>query len=187
MVRLAQPANLYNRSMHSTLTPESTPGLEIGEGVFISPDARIHPSVRGTQIKIGAHSQIYEFVCIKAVGGSGSFVTGEHCYINPGCVIYTGNGITLGDYVLLAPGVMLMPTNHAFSRRDIQIRHQGFLPSKGGIVIENDVWIGANSVVLDGAHLRQGCIIAAGSVVGGEVPAYEIWGGTPAHKIRDRD
>jgi len=160
--------------------------LILGHEVFISPDARIHPSVKGSKIIIGAHTQIYDFVCIRAVGGTGDLVMGEHCYINPGCVIYTGNGIHMGDYVLLAPGVMLMPTNHAFARRDIPIRHQCFVASRGGITIEADVWIGANSVVLDGTHIGKGAIIAAGSVVRGTVPPYEIWGGTPAQKIKER-
>ncbi len=137
-------------------------------------------------IKIGAHSQIYDFVSICAVGGDGDLVIGEHCFINPQCVIYTGNGITMGNYVLLAPGVMIMPTNHAFGRRDISIRQQGFQLSKGGIIIEDDVWVGANSVVLDGAHIGKGAIIAAGSVVIGNVPSYEIWGGSPARKLKER-
>lgn len=168
------------------MSTDSTPGLSISEGVYVSPDARIHPSVRGTRIVIGAQTQIYDFVCIRAVGGTGDLVMGEHCYINPQCVIYTGNGITMGNYVLLAPGVMLMPTNHAFGRRDIPIRHQGFQESKGGITIEDDVWIGANSVILDGSHIGKGAIIAAGSVLRGTVPPNEIWGGILAQKIKDR-
>jgi virginiamycin A acetyltransferase len=163
-----------------------TPGLEIGENVVISPDARIHASVRGTRIVIGDYSEIYDFVSIRSVGGCGDIIIGEHCYLNPGCVLYSGNGIALGNYVLLAPGVMLLPTNHAYARRDIPIRHQGFLPSKGGITIEDDVWIGANSVVLDGAHIGRGAVIAAGSVVRGEIPPFEIWGGVPAAKLGER-
>ncbi|MBU3655639.1 MAG: acyltransferase, partial [Alphaproteobacteria bacterium] len=46
--------------------------------------------------------------------------------------------------------------------------------------IEDDVWIGANCVLLDGAILRQGCVIGAGSIVRGEVPAYAIAHGQPA-------
>ena len=157
--------------------------LELGEGVFIDPTAIIQPSTRGSVIKIGAHTQIYNFVTIKAVGGAGDIEMGEHCYINPTCVIYSGNGVKLGNYVLLAAGVMLMPTNHDFSRRDTPIRHQGFATSKGGITIEDDVWLGANSVVLDGTHIAKGAIIGAGSVVRGNVPAYEIWAGIPARKI----
>jgi len=166
---------------------KALPGVTVGKHVVISDDARIHPSVRGSQIAIGDYSEIYDFVCIRFVGGSGDIRMGEHCYINPGCVLYSGNGISMGDYVLLAPGVMLLPTNHEYSRRDIPIRHQEFKPSKNGIVIENDVWIGANSVVLDGSHIGQGAIIAAGSVVIGQVPPYEVWGGVPAKKMRERE
>jgi len=155
--------------------------------VKLSDDARIFGSCRGTFIKIGAFSEIYEFVVIKAVGGIGDVVIGEHCYINPGSVIYSGNGVTLGDYVLIAANVALMPTNHSFATRSVEMRKQGFAESKGGIVIEDDVWIGASSTVLDGVKIGRGAIVAAGSVVKDHIPSYEIWGGVPAVKIGDRD
>ena len=152
----------------------------------ISPLADIERSVRGTKIQIGARTLIDSFVKIKPVGGMGECIIGDDCAVNSGTVIYTGNGITMGNYVLLAPGVMVMPTNHAFASRHIPIRHQGFQASKGGITIEDDVWIGANSVILDGTHIGKGAIIAAGSVVRGTVPPNEIWGGIMARKIKDR-
>jgi virginiamycin A acetyltransferase len=160
--------------------------LEIDPTASISPDARIHPSTRGTTIRIGAHSQIYDFVVIRAVGGDGNVEIGQHCYINPHCTLYSGSGITLGDYVLVGPHVAIVPANHAFDRRDTVIRHQGFAPSKGGVVIGDDVWIGANATILDGARIGKGAVIAAGAVVDGEVPPYEIWGGVPARKIKAR-
>jgi len=175
--------------MSASLPPapsDPSNALVIGEGVFVSPDARIHPSVRGSRIVIGDHSQIYDFACLRAVGGGGDIRIGAHCYINPHCVLYSGNGITLGDYVLLAPGVLLVPTNHAFTRRDVPMRAQGFAPSKGGITLEDDVWIGAGSVILDGSRVGKGAIIGAGSVVQGDVPGYEIWGGSPARFLKQR-
>ena len=60
------------------------------------------------------------------------------------------------------------------------------MPSKGGIVIEDDVWIGANCTILDGATLRKGCIIGAGSLVRGEVPEYSIQTGNPLRRIGTR-
>jgi acetyltransferase-like isoleucine patch superfamily enzyme len=66
------------------------------------------------------------------------------------------------------------------------IREQGFQPSKGGIVIENDCWLGAGVVVLDGAVIRRGAVIAAGSLVRGEVPEYAIFAGSPARQIGER-
>jgi len=173
--------------------PESIPdgvisgeNVSLGEGVLIAPTARIHGSTRGTRISIGGHSEIYDYVVIRCVGGSGDIEIGEYCYLNPGAVLYSGNGIKFGNYVLVASGVKIMPTNHAYGRRDTPIRHQGFAGSKGGIEIEDDVWLGANAVILDGARIGRGAIIAAGSVVGGTVPSYEIWGGVPAVKIRER-
>jgi virginiamycin A acetyltransferase len=160
--------------------------LSIDPTAYVSPDARLHPSTRGTKIRIGAHTQIYDFVVIRAVGGSGDVTIGEHCYINPHCTLYSGNGIKLGRYVLLAPHVAIVPTNHAYARRDIEIRHQGFAPSKGGVEIGDDVWIGANATILDGTKIGKGAIIAAGSVVSGEIPPYQIWGGVPAVYIKDR-
>lgn len=160
--------------------------VTLGDHVIVAPTARIQGSTRGTRVSIGAHSEIYDYVVIRCVGGSGDIEIGEYCYLNPGAVLYSGNGIKFGNYVLVASGVKIMPTNHAYGRRDTPIRHQGFANSKGGIEIEDDVWLGANAVILDGARIGRGAIIAAGSVVGGTVPPYEIWGGVPAVKIRDR-
>lgn len=162
------------------------PTLMIDKTAEISSDARIIPSIRGTKIVIGANTHIYEFVVIKAVGGEGDITIGEHCYINPNSTLYSGNGIKMGNYVLIGPGTVIAPTNHAFQRRDEYIRHQGFVPSRGGVVIEDDVWIGANSVILDGTHIERGALIAAGSVVMGNIPAYTMWGGVPAKYIKDR-
>ncbi len=159
---------------------------EIDPTAFISPLAHLVPSIRGTRLVIGAHTQVMEFAVLKCIGGTGDIVIGANCYINPHCVLYSGNGIKLGNDVLLAPGTIIAPANHALTRRDIPIRLQGFMPSRGGVVIANDVWVGANSVLIDGAQIGQGAVIAAGSVVTGSVPAYEIWGGVPARKLKDR-
>jgi virginiamycin A acetyltransferase len=164
----------------------SNASLTVDPTADISPDARIFPSSRGTKITIGARTRLDVFTVIRCVGGSGDVNIGQDCYVNPGCVLYSGNGIELGNNVLLAPGVQLMATNHNWDRRDVPIRLQGFRPSKGGIVIEDDVWIGANSTVLDGARIGRGAIIAACSLVSGEVPPYEIWGGVPLRKISER-
>lgn len=164
----------------------SAQGVEFGKDVVVSPSALIYPSQRGTRITLGDGCEIYDYVVIRSVGGDGDIMMGSCCYINPGCVLYSGNGITFGDYVLLAPGVKVVPTNHAFTARDKPIRQQGFMASKGGVVCEDDVWVGANATLLDGTYIEQGAIIAAGSVVKGRVPSYEIWGGVPAKRIGTR-
>jgi acetyltransferase-like isoleucine patch superfamily enzyme len=164
----------------------ATASLEIHPTATVSPDARIHPSERGTRIAIGAHTRIYDFVVIRAVGGTGDIVIGEHCYINPHCTLYSGSGIRFGDYVLVGPGCSIVPANHAIDRLDTEIRKQGFMPSKGGVVVEDDVWIGANCVLLDGTHIESGAVIAAGSVVSGRVTGRAVWGGNPCRMLRPR-
>lgn len=154
--------------------------MEIDPSARVSPLADIEDSVRGSRIVVGAHSVIDSFVKIKPAGGSGDVVIGEHTVINSGCVLYTGNGIRIGNQVAIAANCTLAPVNHAWRSRVRPIREQGFAPSKGGILIEDDVWIGANCVLLDGAILRRGCVVAAGSLVRGELPAYSCCAGQPA-------
>lgn len=153
---------------------------------IVSPLADIERSVRGTEIRIGARTLVDSFVKIKPAGGSGAVVIGADCALNSGTVIYTGNGVTIGDAVLIAANCTLAPTNHEIADRDRRIRDQGFMPSRGGIVIEDDCWLGAGVVVLDGAVIRKGCVVAAGSVVRGELAAYGVYAGSPIRRIGER-
>lgn len=160
--------------------------LSIDPTAKISPMADIEPSARGTLIQIGARTMVDAFVKIKPAGGSGEVVIGADCAINSGVVMYTGNGIRIGDAVLIAANCTLAPTNHEFGDTSKRIRDQGFQPSRGGIVIEDDVWLGANVVVLDGAVIGKGCVIAAGSVVRGALEPYSIYAGAPAQRVGAR-
>lgn len=160
--------------------------IVIHETARISPLADIEDSVRGTRIEIGAHSFVDSFVKIKPVGGAGDCVIGEHVYINSGCVLYTGNGIRIGNSVAIAANCTFAPVNHAYKDASKLIRQQGFLPGKGGILIEDDVWIGANCVLLDGATLRRGCVVGAGALVRGELEAYKVYAGQPLQCVGQR-
>jgi len=150
----------------------------------VSPLADIEDSVRGSRIVVGAHSVIDSFVKVKPAGGSGDLLLGEHVVINAGCVLYTGHGIRIGNHVALAAHCTLAPVNHAYAERGRLIRAQGFAPSRGGIVIEDDVWIGARCVLLDGAVLRQGCVLGAGAIVRGELRAYTVYAAKSATALR---
>jgi virginiamycin A acetyltransferase len=160
--------------------------IEIHPTAKISQFADIEDSVRGTSIKIGPETIIDAFVKFKPAGGTGDILIDEKCVINSGCVFYSGNGVQIGKGVAIASNCTFAPVNHEFSKMNIPIMSQGFRPSKGGIIIEDDVWIGANCVLLDGAKLCQGSVIAAGSVVRGEVEAYKIVGGNPLKILGER-
>jgi virginiamycin A acetyltransferase len=160
--------------------------LVINPSARVSPLADLEDSVRGSRIEIGPDVVIDSFVKIKAAGGMGDVFIGAGSQINSGCVLYTGNGITIGSNVLVAANCTFAPANHAYQDRERLIRDQRFLPSRGGIVVEDDVWIGSNSVLLDGAVVRRGAVIGAGSLVRGTVEAYKVVAGSPLRVIGQR-
>lgn len=104
------------------------------------------------------------------------------------------NRIVIGSFCSIAPGVTIQEYEHKYNRISSFYIHRNLfgesvfkdIYSKGDIIIEDDVWIGANSIILSGVFIGRGSIIAAGSVVTKDVPAYSIYGGVPAKKINSR-
>ena len=152
----------------------------------ISTLADIEMSMHGNRVVVGAGSTVDSFVKMKFTGGSGDIVIGPNCTINSGTVIYSGNGVVLGDGVAVAANCTFAPTNHEYQRRDVPIREQGYRPDKGGIIVGDDVWIGAGTVLLDGASVGEGCVVAAGSVVRGHLESYGVYGGNPIKRLGTR-
>jgi virginiamycin A acetyltransferase len=149
----------------------------------ISKKASIDISSRQTNTHIGAGCQIDDFVKIKHVGGKGDIFVGDNVYINSGCVLYSGNGIKIGNDVLIGPNCSIVPVNHEYRQKSTIIRKQGFMKSKGGIIIEDDVWIGAGVTILDGAHIKKGAVIGANSLVMGTIKEYSINVGIPCKTV----
>ena len=160
--------------------------IEIHPTARISSLADIEDSVRGSRIIISEKVVIDSFVKIKPAGGSGDLIIGPESAINSGCVLYTGNGIRIGSNVAVAANCTFAPANHEYARKDVLITRQGFRPSKGGIFVGDDVWIGANCVLLDGASVGDGCVIAAGSIVRGVLEKYGVYGGNPLSRLGER-
>jgi virginiamycin A acetyltransferase len=158
----------------------------ISSSARISEFVDIETSMKGSKVIVGERTMIDSFVKIKFSGGLSDVVIGDDCSINSGTVIYSGNGIKIGNDVLIAANCTLAPVNHAYSKKDVKIVHQRFLQSKGGIVIEDDVWIGANCVLLDGTFIGKGAVIGAGSIVKGKFESYGIYKGSPLAKIGER-
>ena len=152
----------------------------------ISKFADIETSSKGSKLIVGDYAMIDSFVKIKFTGGKGSIEIGENSYINSGCVLYSGNWIIIGNNVLIAANCTFAPVNHQFELKDKLIIEQRFKPSKGGIIIEDDVWIGANVVILDGAVIRKGAVIAACSIVKNVVESYAVCVGNPLRVIKYR-
>lgn len=147
----------------------------IGLGTYISISSSIRNSKR---IDLGKYVEINTNVVL----WPSRLIVLDHVQINPGTAIY-GN-VTIGRYVMIAPNCMIAGGNHAFSRTDMPMIQQG--STTKGITIEDDVWIGANSTIVDGVTIYKGAIVAAGSVVTRDVASYEIVAGIPARRVGSR-
>lgn len=97
---------------------------------------------------------------------------------------YLQGDIQIGDDVMMAPQVMLIAENHNFSNLNIPMNRQG--STKKGIIIEDNVWIGARAIILDGVRIGEGSIIGAGAVVTKSTDKNTIVGGSPAKLIKTR-
>lgn len=116
----------------------------------------------------------------------GSIELGDYANISAGCTLLSEEKIAVGKHSFLAGHCYLVAGgNHSFERTDIPIMFQPSL-AKGGIAIEEDGWLGASVVVLDGVSLGKGCVVGAGAVVTQSFPAYSVLAGVPAKKIKSR-
>jgi acetyltransferase-like isoleucine patch superfamily enzyme len=123
------------------------------------------------------------------------FKVGKEFILGDGAVLDIADsyGCYIGNYVGIARSCFLRTANHNIEDVNQPIRNQGhlaksitFLDEQYSVVIEDDVWIGANCIILSGAHIGKGSVISAGSVVSSEIPEFSIVAGNPARVIANR-
>lgn len=85
---------------------------------------------------------------------------------------------------MLAPYVAIIGADHRYDQPGVPMYFSD-RPQIPETVIEEDVWIGFGTVVMQGVRIGRGSIVAARSVVTKDIPRYEVWAGVPARKIRD--
>lgn len=105
---------------------------------------------------------------------------GNNFYANHGLVILDAAPVTIGDDVMIAPGVIISTATHPL---DALERRKG-IESARQITIGNNVWLGAGVKILDGVIIGDNSVIAAGAVVTKNVPANSLGGGVPARLLR---
>lgn len=179
-------------------------GSFLGSEVTVGKNTKIlHSDLKGN-CSIGAN------VLVDSVLVKGSFSAKENCKLHhcqiegnvalgrntslwgPNLVIHTNNEkVKIGSFCSIARNVSIQTYNHNPKKATTYFIGQNFFNekwenekvSKGGIVIENDVWIGAHSIILGGVTIHNGAVVAANSVVNKDVPPYSIVAGTPAKVI----
>lgn len=135
-------------------------------------------------IILGNNIDILDFVVIKTFVGK--VMIGDNSQINPFSVIYNGeNNIRIGNNVMIAPHVVIVGGQHNYKDINIPMRFAGSY-SKGDVVIEDDVWIGANSIIMDGVKIGKGAVVAAGTIVLRDVNEYDVVAGNPMRILFNR-
>lgn len=148
--------------------------------------AVIHRSVRMDtppyhRFVLGKHSVVESFACIN--NAMGDIVIGDNSRVGLHNTII--GPVTIGSHVNLAQGVVVTALNHNFEDKDKRIDEQGVTTKP--VVIKDDVWIGANAVILPGVTIDSHSVVAAGAVVTQNVPANVVVAGVPSRIIRQID
>lgn len=127
---------------------------------------------------IGNYSTIEDFATVN--NGVGAVHIGSNSLVGIGNVII--GPVTIGSNVILAQNIVLSGLNHGYENIDTPIWKQSV--STAEIVIEDDCWIGANAVIIAGVTIGKHSVVAGGSVVTKNVPAYCVVAGNPAKIIK---
>ena len=146
--------------------------------------SKIYPSVRMDtppyrSFRLGRHSVIESYCCIN--NAVGDITIGHHTRIGIHNTII--GPVSIGSHVNLAQGIVVTALNHQFLDASKRIDQQGI--TTRAVVIGDDVWIGANAVVLPGVTVGNHSVVAAGAVVTKDVPPHTVVGGVPAKVIKN--
>ena len=130
------------------------------------------------KFSLGKHSVVESYSCIN--NAVGDVVIGDHTRIGIHNTII--GPVTIGSHVNLAQGITVTALNHNFDNINESIDSQGITTKQ--VIINDDVWIGANAVILPGVTIGRHSVVAAGAVVTTDVPENTVVGGVPAKIIK---
>ena len=140
-------------------------------GITLGPGTTLR---RGAQIEVTSTLEELAFGCR----------IGARVGIGEGTFLGAKGPLSIGDETNLGPGCRVIAENHSFADDVRPIREQA--PSRRGISIGRDCWLGANVVVLDGCTVGDGAVMAAGAVVTTDVEPATLVAGVPARPLRRR-
>jgi len=135
------------------------------------------------KLRYGFHHTHKTFYTVDGKNINKDIIAKEYVYIGPNCSIPPN--VSIGKYTMLAPNVSILGGDHIFSNPNSPIIFSG-RPEMPKTVIAEDVWVGANVLIMAGINIGNGAIIAAGSIVTKDIEAYSIYGGNPAKFIKMR-
>jgi len=160
------------------------PNLQLGAHVFVGDRVTIFQDSNGGPIELGEGVHLYGDTCIQT-GDGGSLKIGPDTHIQPRCQFSAYKApIVIGCGVQIAPNCAFYPYAHGITPGKL-IKKQP-LQTKGGIIIDDDAWLGFGVIVLDGVRIGKGAVVGAGAVVTHDIPDGAIAAGVPARIVNMR-
>jgi len=154
----------------------------------IGRDIRLDGNELG-KLQLGEHAAISAGTVLSfgdERNGFGTIAIGDRTWIGQYNNLRAGGGdIQIGSDCLISQFCTLIASNHGCDR-EIPINRQPPEPKRRGVILQDDVWLGAGTVITAGVTIGRGGIVGANAVVTNDIPPYEIWAGVPARKIGDR-
>lgn len=152
--------------------------VKIGKGTVLEEHVVISTK-EGGWIRMGEDCTVRSYAHVQSHGGYVKI--GDRVVVNSFDMLYGHGGLDIGNDVIFAPHVVVIPANHKFIDLTTPIRLQGH--DALGIMIGDETWIGCNVSILDGIKIGNHCVIGAGSVVTRSIPSHSVAYGNPA-KVR---
>ncbi|MHC4470411.1 MAG: acyltransferase [Planctomycetota bacterium] len=148
--------------------------MEIGDGTAIDDNCLLDArGVEEGEFRIGANVLVARGCTIQAKTDQGVIEIGDHCILSNNTTITAGGGIRLGRWVMLGGHSYVGGARYRSEDFDTPMAKQAMF-SKGPVLIEDDVWVGAAAMILDGARIGTGCIVGAGAVIQDRLPDHTI-------------
>lgn len=159
--------------------------IHLKHGSYLDQGVYLHACPNGIQIgentivMHGAVLHVYNFRGLPSAG----IQIGRDSLVGEYSVIRGQGGVTIGDRVYTSPFTQILAVNHVFRDPQRPFIEQGITAE--GIVIEDDVWLGAGAIITDGVRVGKGSIVAAGAVVTKDVAPHSVVAGVPARVVKD--
>ena len=161
--------------------------IRLGQGVYLDEGVYLHACPQGIQLGPGTivmHGAVLHVYNFRNMAQSGIRI-GKDSLIGEYSVIRGQGGVQIGDRVYTSPFTQIIAVNHVFDDPRRPFVDQGITAE--GIVIEDDVWLGAGAIITDGVRVGRGAVVAAGAVVTKDVAPHTVVGGVPAKLIKTID
>lgn len=161
--------------------------IKLGHGVYLDSCVYLHACPQGIEIgnnSLVMHGAVLHVYNFRDIPHSGIKI-GQDSLVGEYTVIRGQGGVEIGDRVYTSPFTQILAVNHVFDDPTRSFVEQGI--TAVGIVIEDDVWLGAGAIITDGVRIGKGAVVAAGAVVTKDVPAHTVVAGVPARVIKQID